>query len=809
MNNLYKLIIALLLIFITNNLFSQYSLWTWGNNDYGQLGNDKPEDEPLPVIINDDGDWEKVYSYYAIKKDGTLWTWGNSNVNPVNETHGSEIRLFDDSKWKEIITSSDGRTTYGIKLDGSLWTWGSYHKGWVIVKDSIFKDPNSFIKKPFLVDRAHYWNKFSFGNLFCLGINNNGELFFWGENRFSGFKINEGTVDSIIQVDMDTDWEKVSSFHNLIIGLKYDGSLWVWGMDVFQLFDERASEIYSKKKLGEYNCIDFLLSNHGFVIIDNRGDLLSIGRYMNLYTRGSINRINYFEHKVKKFGKTDFVTLAAYGDSDVLVWGMNEGLKFTSLINEEMYYFPVKISDSRNLIKITDLAQIGNGFVAVDTSGNLVAWGNNSFGELTNGKSSIYNEPINIMPNKYFTDISSGMNHGVAIDEYGMMWVWGDNSENQLGIVNNSYVNAPIPINNDLDWEKVYTFRNSTFAIKKDGSLWAWGDNEYGKLGVGHAMSVFVPTKVNEVGPWKQVYSSPNHSIALKEDGTIWGWGVGKDAIGVGIDTIFVPQQIGVDNDWMDIACGGIYSPESSFSVALKTDSTLWGWGYLGELGPIDFNNNIKSSPTKIYHNWWGNKFIDLESGERFVTAISANKLIYILSDYHGHSSSVDDIGSITSKRSLNTNYKGIIILVDKDGRLLASKSRLPLGPELSWAKRKVLANYFYLQSEENDWVKAVAGRDHIITLRGEYTTDVQQTRNLVNANVYPNPSESNINIDLNTFYSKIRISIYDVYGKLVLEDKSYNTDRVTINHNLPHGAYILQCMDDYSLIVDEIIVVE
>ena len=80
-------------------LFSQYSLWTWGSNHNGQLGNNRLEDEPLPILINDDGDWEKVYSYYAIKKDGTLWTWGNGNV----------VHLFDDSKWEKIFTKKATR----------------------------------------------------------------------------------------------------------------------------------------------------------------------------------------------------------------------------------------------------------------------------------------------------------------------------------------------------------------------------------------------------------------------------------------------------------------------------------------------------------------------------------------------------------------------------------------------------------------------------------------------------------------------------------------------------------------------------
>ncbi|GLU52761.1 RCC1 domain-containing protein [Dyadobacter frigoris] len=58
------------------------SLWTWGLNQYGQLGDGTTTAKTLPVQIGSDKSWESVYSIagtsFGIKADGILWSWGNN-----------------------------------------------------------------------------------------------------------------------------------------------------------------------------------------------------------------------------------------------------------------------------------------------------------------------------------------------------------------------------------------------------------------------------------------------------------------------------------------------------------------------------------------------------------------------------------------------------------------------------------------------------------------------------------------------------------------------------------------------------------
>lgn len=799
MKTIYNLTILILLITSSNEtLYSQYSLWTWGSNNYGQLGNDRPEDEPLPVIVNDDGDWEKVYSYYAFKKDGSLWTWGNSYVNRINEGEDISLRLFDDSKWKEVYTFEQG-IVYGIKEDGSLWSWGQWNEGWNITENSEPTTDNYFLKVPFLVDNTHKWKYFSPSRYVNFAIDETGKLFTWGQYTWNmGIGENElnTVIDSITQVGLDSNWKKVDClFFSKSIGLKTDGSLWLWGRDNDNLINDKSEIYYEPTKIGEYNCKDFIQNILGVVLLDSSGSLFSIGRYFNTESNLKYN-LNF---KDFKFGKSLSYAFSLFSGRNIFLWGMNNGLNFTSNIPAGVIAFPEYLLGKNGSILegVLDLAQVGNGFALIDSSNNLQAWGENTNGELANGKSSFYSEPINIMPNKYFKDVSSGENYSIAIDEYGMMWAWGSNSMNGLGIEDMDGSNEPTLVGYDVDWEKIYTFRNSNFAFKTDNTLWVWGDNDKGQLGIGHNNPVLIPTKVEKYGPWIQIHSSRSHTLALKQDRTLWAWGSGP--LGLDTNITYIPMQVNDDTDWKDIGCG------DDFSVAVKEDMTYWGWGNndYGTFG--HYRIQSYSKPTKL-DIWLFDEIIEIVAGEKSVLALSSANRAYTFAYQvcDGADGGIDNYGNIgRNRRSINSNYDGWNTVVTHEGKLFGSRS------DYLSNKFNLIRNSLTLMSEENDWVKATTGRDHILALRGEYITSVKEPRKLENAEIYPNPSLSKINIDFDSFYSNITVSVYDVYGKLVLEDGSSNTDRITINHNLPHGTYILQCRDSNSLIVDQVLVVK
>ncbi len=75
------------------------------------------------------------------------------------------------------------------------------------------------------------------------------------------------------------------------------------------------------------------------------------------------------------------------------------------------------------------------------------------------------------------------------------------------------------------NWKQV-TGRYSTAAIKTDGTLWTWGYNNFGQLGDNTTTYRSIPVTTFAGGTnWKQVSHGIIHSAAIKTDGTLWTWG--------------------------------------------------------------------------------------------------------------------------------------------------------------------------------------------------------------------------------------------------------------------------------------------
>ena len=118
-----------------------------------------------------------------------------------------------------------------------------------------------------------------------------------------------------------------------------------------------------------------------------------------------------------------------------------------------------------------------------------------------------------------------------------------------------------------------------SLALKSDGTVWAWGDNRGGQLGNGTADSNAHPLPVQVSGLSKVVASTSGdyHSLALKSDGTVWAWGYNAEGqLGDGTTTSrFSPVQVSGLSGVAAIA-GGVYH-----SLAVRTDGTVWAWGWM------------------------------------------------------------------------------------------------------------------------------------------------------------------------------------------------------------------------------------
>ena len=255
---------------------------------------------------------------------------------------------------------------------------------------------------------------------------------------------------------------------------------------------------------------------------------------------------------------------------------------------------PTQIGTGTNWTKVS-VASYFN--LAVKSDGSLWVWGQNVSGQLGDGTTTDRLAPTRVGTDSNWQTVAAGYNHSVAIKSDRSLWAWGGNWSGQLGDGTTTDKLAPIRIGIANDWAKITAGDYYTLAIKTDGSLWAWGNNGNGQLGDGTIIARYVPTRIGIANDWASISADEWHNLAIKTDGSLWAWGRNLDGeLGLG-DTIerHVPTRVGTDNDWSKVAAGDFGN-----TFAIKTDGSLWAWGYNreGQLG--DGTTIDKLVPTRI-----------------------------------------------------------------------------------------------------------------------------------------------------------------------------------------------------------------
>ncbi len=644
------------------------TLWAWGNNTDGELGNGQFDSFPryyhTPIQVGTDTDWVKIsvgtFCVFGIKTNGTLWSTGLNLQGQLGLGDNTDRNIFTivtspaNSIWTDVATS--GRHTIAIRNDGTLWSTGINTKGQLGINNTTSK--NTFTQE---TTYATNWirvftNIDSFFGGSSYALKSNGILYACGFNNHGQLGINSTTDRTqFVQVNSNV-WKEISAGEYHVVGIQDSGVLWAWGIN-------------SNYELGTNDITEYRIPH--IIDTDTDWNRISCGGHFTLAIKGSalygwginsngqLNNNDYSGTTIQvptQLGtdtdwakiSTGFYSSFAMKDTlELFATGRNYegqlGLKY-GFATYETYKIPnnnwAQISTSKTCsvgvpVPAYDISEEAY-TMAIDNNGYLWTWGFNYHQQNGLGPFSdtVYALPTQVITGGLNTwkSVDAGGYHTVGIKTDGTLWVVGVNNYGQLGTGNYDDTTSWTQIGSATNWIKVSCSAVGTAVLNAAGEIWMTGYNYDGQCGQNTNHTTLGPVfpfpagyytnytsfvKVLGGHTWTDLAAGNFHMIAINNAGHVFTWGLGGSGqLGQGTNNnLALPQQVG-SATWLHIS-GGQFS-----SYFLRSDYTIWGCGdnTYGELG-IGNNTNINYLAQESSGSTW----TVMKGGDRSLYGVKAD----------------------------------------------------------------------------------------------------------------------------------------------------------------------------------------
>jgi alpha-tubulin suppressor-like RCC1 family protein len=531
------------------------SLWCWGENGAGQLGDGTTMRRPAPVPVTTLGTTVAAvaaggFHTCARRNDGSVWCWGNNDQGALGD--GSTMTRLEPVPVPGIgtratqLSAGEGHTC-ARRDDATLWCWGDNQFGQVgdgTMANRTAPAAVTALGATVAEVAARLWHtcaRRSDGAVTCWGYNAAGEL---GDGSGRGRSAPQQVPSLMAMV------AQAAGGGLFGCARRNDGSLWCWGSN-----------------------------SHGQLATTTPGAQPHPAPLPALGTM------------VAEVATGDYHTCARRTDGSLWCWGRNQFGQVgdgTALPRPA----PVRIGAEPAPGALgTDVAEVAAGQMhscARRGEGTLWCWGRNSDGQLGDGSMMDRPAPVQVTAlGATVVEVALGQVHTCARRNDGTLWCWGGNVSGQLG--DGSSTGSPMPLQVTAlgtNVAEVSAGALHTCARRSDGSLWCWGNNGNGQVGDGSNVGRLSPVPVTTLGTTVAEVSASFrwHTCARDTGGGVWCWGAnryGQLGDGTYAARTTPVRVVGLGGTASAITTGQFHS------CARRGDATLWCWGdnAFGQLG--------------------------------------------------------------------------------------------------------------------------------------------------------------------------------------------------------------------------------
>lgn len=292
------------------------SVWAWGYNGYGQLGNGKSgssESSATPVAVAGLPNVTAVaaggFHSMALANYSSLYTWGR-NTNGQLGVNSNADALLPQSMSNPVLTNvkriaAGSLHSVALKTDGTVWTWGSNNYGQLGDDTEIDKDePVNISNIPGSALQGKFVKLIAAGGAFSVAVTSDDRIYAWGYNGFGQLGINPVT-DPKRKLPVEISITGIGTIKALAAGLDHvlvmndQGVIWAWGYNGLGQLGTGATE--------NVNFTPFMIGTFDSTVqVDGLSPILAIGHHS----------LAFKDRKLKAWGYNIFGQLGNSSTSD-------------------------------------------------------------------------------------------------------------------------------------------------------------------------------------------------------------------------------------------------------------------------------------------------------------------------------------------------------------------------------------------------------------------------------------------------------------------------------------------------------------